>query len=63
MNSETHIKNFCLKKYPTRFKHGIRTINELSTGHVEIYSNGGEVLYLSKKKANEIRNSASSKNL
>ena len=43
------LTDYILKKYPTRSKSGIRTI-ENKGSHYEIYFNGGETLYLSTKQ-------------
>ena len=42
------LEEFLLKKYPSRFKTGVRKVEE-TDNFVEIYSNGGETLYLTKE--------------
>ena len=41
------LEEFLKEKYPTRFRLGVRSVSE-NDDFIEIMSNGGETLYLTK---------------
>ena len=47
------IEQYVEKKYPTRFKHGVRHVKSLGDMY-EIMSNGGETVYLTREFCNKL---------